>query len=764
MINRLTIRLFCIVSLITLLVMTAFVAMRYLANAELMQSTSEQRGLEVAKRVAVSVKPTIWNIYNKSYNRAYTAEFADAILDAEMDSNFIKGIKVFGNFGHLYMGKLKHNDEIRRLETDQDEKIWQQYPNHVRYPVSLGTMTIGHVEVSYSDKEFAATLRKSLWVDITQVAIVSLLFVGSLYVVLRLALMSPMQSLQVAQHSLNALDEAVLVVNKDGHVIDINPSYTTITDFKEQEILNQPPAIYSADGNQLPIFSYAAESLKQQKSWAGKVIGKRKDGSSFPGWLTINVVEPIEEQMADEDTTYVGVLTDITEKQEAEQKLHQLAYYDTLTQVPNRYSFMLRLEADIHYAMRQSSPLALLFIDLDNFKWTNDSFGHDAGDLLLIEVANRLQAHLRESDSLYRIGGDEFTVIVSSYADSNSLMELAQELVSAIDNCFYINGHRVKAGASIGISTFPDDGTNAQELIKRADSAMFQAKEQGRGQACFFSYQLEQQRHQDQMIVEGLKEAIQKNELHLFYQPKCALSKDGLRVMGAEALIRWLRNGEMVSPPDCFIPIAEQSNLICEIGYWVIDQACQQITSWKQQGIESLTIAVNLSPRQLKDAQLFDYLKASLEKYQINPGELELEITESAVIEDISGSIKTLNRLQSLGISIAMDDFGTGYSSLAYLNKLPIEVLKIDRSFINTIPNSDDNDAIVKSIFSMAHTLGLEVVAEGVENQEQLDFLIANNCQIGQGYLFAKPMPVEQFEVWLTQHRSTLEIEEALEV
>ncbi|MBN3564230.1 putative bifunctional diguanylate cyclase/phosphodiesterase [Aliamphritea spongicola] len=751
MINRLTIRLFCIVSLITLLVMSSFVAVRYVANAELMESTSQERGLAVAKRVAASVKPTIWNIYNKSYNRTYTAEFADAILDAEMDSEFIQGIKVFGNFGHLYMGKIKRdNQQIERFNADNDELNWKQQPNRISYPVSLGAMTIGHVEVSYSDKEFAETLRSSLWVDITQVAIVSLLFVGSLYIVLRLALVSPMQSLQVAQHALDALDEAVFVVNKDGHVIDINPSYTTITHYKESEILHRPPAIYATDRAQLPIFQFAADTLKKKKSWSGQVVGQRKDGSTFPGWLNINIVEPVEGVLNDTNTTYVGVLTDIAEKQEAEQKLHHLAYFDTLTQIPNRYSFMLRLEADIHLASRQSSALALLFIDLDNFKWTNDSFGHEAGDLLLIEIANRLKARLRKSDTVYRIGGDEFTVIVSSYMDNDSLVQLAEDLVGTIGRTFYVDEHKIKPGASIGISTFPGDAANAHELIKRADSAMFQAKEQGRGQVCFFSSHLEQQRQRDQMIIEGLKEAIQEDELDLHYQPKVMLRPDGFEVIGAEALLRWHRDGEVVSTPDRFIPIAEQSNLICELGYWVIDKSCRQIAEWKEQSLGPLTIAVNLSPRQFKDSQLCDYLDSCLQKYQIQPGELELEITESAVIEDIQGSIKTLTRLQSMGISIAMDDFGTGYSSLGYLKQLPIEVLKIDRSFISTIPNPDDNDAIVKAIFSMANALGLEVVAEGIENQQQLEFLVANNCQVGQGYYFSQPLPVKQFKHWLT--------------
>jgi len=758
MINRLTIRLFCIFSLITVLVMASFLAVRYIANTELMQSTSEQRGLEVAKRVAASVKPTIWNIYNKSYNRAYTAEFADAILDAEMDSAFVQGIKVYGNFGHLYMGKFKYRDEIRHFTTDEDDSIWSNQPHRIRYPVSQGVMTIGHVEVSYNDKAFADTLQQSLWVDITQVAIVGMLFMVSLSVVLRLALLPPMRSLQVAQQSLNALNEAVLVVNSYGHVIDSNPGYSRITGFKADDILDSPAAICSPDQPDNCIFSFAEATLQHTRHWSGDVIGHRKDGSTFPGWLTINVVDAGDGPLTDDDITYVAVLTDITEKLEAEQQLHRLAYYDTLTGAPNRHAFIQRLDEVIAQATADKSSLALLFIDLDNFKWINDSFGHDTGDRLLTEVTHRVQAQLEEKDSLYRIGGDEFTIIVPGIDDNTMLLELAESLITAINASFCVAGKRITPEASIGISTFPRDGKTARELIRRADAAMFHAKEQGRGQACFFSYRLERQRQQDQVILEGLKEAITNNEFQLYYQPKCALANGECRVVGAEALIRWQRDGQMVSPPDRFIPIAEQSTLICDIGYWVIEQACQQIAQWRTLHHTPLNIAVNLSPRQFKDAQLFSYLQNTLQKYQIRPGELELEITESAVIEDISGSVATLNRLQALGVTVAMDDFGTGYSSLAYLSQLPVQVLKIDRSFISTVPDSPENDAIIKAIFSMARALELKVVAEGVENQQQLDFLISNRCQIGQGYYFSRPLEASEFENWLKQYSAEPEI------
>lgn len=482
MFNRLTVRLLLIVSLVTLLVMSGFIMVRYHFSTQLMENAMQERSTAVASRVANSVRSTIWNIYQKSYDRKYTDEFAKDLLDAEIQSDFVNGIIVFGNFGHLYMGRIKDNGSIRSFDNTIDEALWSTLKNTIRYPVKSGTMTIGNVEVFYSDKEFANSLKKALLVDIGQVAVVSFLFVWALYILLKVALVSPMQSLQIAQRALDSLDEAVFVTNKSGKIIDINPSYSRITQFNESEVIGTVPNIYSKDNNHQQITASVFNDLIETDSWSGEVVGQRKNNKKFAGWLTINKVES-----SDKTITFVGVLNDIEEKKAAQEKLHHLAYFDALTAIPNRRSFMIDLEKSISKARQDSSILGLLFIDLDKFKWTNDTFGHDIGDALLVELAKRFKQELRASDTLYRIGGDEFTVIVKDYHDSDALLGLAQRLINTVHARLIIEGNEMKAGASIGIATYPKDADSAQELIKCADSAMFKAKDSGRGQAKFFS-------------------------------------------------------------------------------------------------------------------------------------------------------------------------------------------------------------------------------------------------------------------------------------
>ncbi|MCP4596602.1 EAL domain-containing protein [Neptuniibacter sp.] len=746
MVSRPTARLLVILSLITFLVMTAFVVVRFNAASDLMQSNLQERSQSVAERVANSVRPTIWNVYKKVYDRNYSAELASAILDSEMSSPFVEGIKVFGNFGHLYMGRIKVEGEIVQFDNSQHSRLWMGQKNRIRFPIKVGQISIGNVEVSYSDKNFTENLYRNLVVESAQVAVVSFLFVGSLFLILRFALLSPIQSLQVAQQALDSLNEAVFVTDANGRIMDVNPAYTSITQFKEEDILGLQPDLYPEDVESKGFRSMIEEGFLDQGRWSGEVIGRKRDGSIFPGWLNLNRVE-----RKDNTVTFVGVLTDIAEKKEAEEKLHNLAFYDSLTEMPNRHSFMIRLEEEIALAHRENSRVGLLYLDLDNFKWANDQFGHAVGDKLLISVAARFKRRLRESDLLYRIGGDEFTVIVNQYEDESALVSIANELVNQATDEFVIEGNVIKPGASVGISTFPSDSDNAKDLIIQADTAMYQAKEAGRGQVRFFSSELEQERQKQQKVELLLKEAISRNELLLYFQPKAHIVDGHYQFESAEALVRWFEGDQVVYYPDQFIDVAEKSNLICELGYWVIHQVCQQLSEWKLQGLNQLKVAINLSPRQLRDEKLFDYLLEQMTRFDIDPADLELEITEYAVIEDIDNSIKTLRKLKTLGVSIAMDDFGTGYSSLSYLKQLPIDVLKIDRSFISTLPFEQGDVAIVTAIFSMASALNLQVVAEGVETQEQLDFLIKQKCHMAQGYLFAPALAPEDFIDWLRQ-------------
>ena len=747
MVSRPTVRLLVILTIITILVMTAFVVVRFNVASNLMQSNLQERSRSVAERVANSVRPTIWNIYKKTYDRTYSVELASAILDSEMSSPFVEGIKVFGNFGHLYMGQIKDEGKIIQFDEKSHAQMWLEQKNKIRFPIKSGKVSIGNVEISYSDKAFTENLYQNLIVEIAQVTVVSILFVGSLFLLLRFALLTPMQSLQVAQQALDSLNEAVFVTNEKGQIMDVNPAFTNITAFEEDEVLGLLPDIHPINEGDKSFACMVRSSLFDQSNWSGEVIGRKKTGGVFPGWLHLNKVV-----RKDKTITYVGVLTDIAEKKEAEEKLHHLAYYDSLTKIPNRHSFMLRLEEELLLSKREKSKIGLLYLDLDNFKWANDQFGHAIGDKLLITVANSFKQRLRESDLLYRIGGDEFTVIVKHYEQESDLVSIANDLVEQTAEQYLIDGHSIKPGASVGISTYPNDADNAKDLIIQADTAMYQAKEAGRGQVHFFSSKLEKQRQEQQTLEQKLKTAISNNELQLFYQPKACIKNGQYQFNSAEALLRWLDGDKVIYYPDQFITTAEKSNLICELGYWVIQRVCEQMAEWTEEGHKHLKIAINLSPRQLKDEGLFDFLKEQMRLLNISPQRIELEITEYAVIENIEASVKTLRKLKSLGVSIAMDDFGTGYSSLSYLKQLPIDVLKIDRSFINKQPYEHGDVAIISAIFSIAKALKLEVVAEGVETREQLDFLMDQHCHMAQGYYFSPALPPEKLINWLYQN------------
>jgi diguanylate cyclase (GGDEF)-like protein/PAS domain S-box-containing protein len=722
--------------------MSGFVAVRYSFNVNATQVLLQKNSDEVGSRVVSSVKITIWDIYLRAYDRHYSVEFADSILDAEMQSSFVQGIKVFGNFGHLYTGKIKRGDTIELYQSDKHDAIWNASTQHSRYPIDQQGMTIGYVEVLYSDAEFAANITRSLIVDISQVAVISLLFILILYIVLRRTLVSPLQSMEVAHRALSSLDEAVFVLNKQGVLIDSNPSYIKMIENSNKDESEHSPPLSAKEYPQCSV----KDLVEQQHghNWMGEVTATRNDGGQFPGWLNVHKVIS-----RDKSVTYVGVLKDVTEKQAAQEKLHHLAYCDTLTHVFNRHAFMQDLERDMRQATRDNGHIALLYIDLDKFKWVNDSFGHQVGDQLLIRLCQRFTKELREWDTLYRIGGDEFTIIVQDYNNVQALTAFAHRLIEIASEVFVLEKHHIRTGISIGISSYPNDAQTAEALIRHSDSAMFQAKMQGRGKLCFFSSKLDQRRVKEQQIVQELGEAVSAGEFELFLQPKVSLNCKDFSTKSAEALLRWRRDGSVVCPPDVFIPIAEQNNLICYIGYWVIEQACKILQTWRQEQYKAISIAVNLSPKQLQDSKLYSFLQDSILRYDICHGELEIEITESAVIEDISRSIETLQRIRSLGITISMDDFGTGYSSLGYLKQLPIDVLKIDRSFINKVPKDEDDVAIVLAIFSMAKALGISVVAEGIETKEQLDFLVEYGCETGQGYYFSQPVPVAVFQQWL---------------
>ncbi|MYM85357.1 EAL domain-containing protein [Duganella sp. FT50W] len=466
--------------------------------------------------------------------------------------------------------------------------------------------------------------------------------------------------------------------------------------------------------------------------------GWRSDGSAFPLAMSVSEVELPDEHL------FVAILHDLTEQQQAQQRIHRLAHHDTLTGLANRLSLNLRLEQLLAQTRRNGGMAAVLFIDLDHFKKINDTHGHETGDLLLVAVSQRLQELLREVDTIARLGGDEFIIVTDGAITPDDASNIAVRIVDALTAPYHLNGKTVHSGASVGVAMFPSDGEDAGTLMRHADTAMYAAKSQGRGNFQFFSAAMNTATHERLLLESRLWQALEQDEFELYLQPQVELATQ--RIIGAEALLRWHHPELGMVGPDRFIPIAEESGLILPLGDWVLQRACALLHGWRVPALSHLRLAVNLSARQCHGPGLLPHLDRMLHSHGINPALLELEITESAAMQDPERSRALLSELRSRGIKVAIDDFGTGYSSLSYLKLFELDRIKIDRSFVKDIESDPDDAVIVAATIALAHSLGLEVIAEGVETQAQCDFLRAKQCDEAQGYLFAKPLPVAQFE------------------
>ncbi|MCW8809016.1 MAG: EAL domain-containing protein, partial [Rhodanobacter sp.] len=460
--------------------------------------------------------------------------------------------------------------------------------------------------------------------------------------------------------------------------------------------------------------------------------------------------EPVFE--GDDFRGYRGVACDVTQATLAQQQVMQLARFDNLTGLPNRSMFMNKLEQALISARSGASPFALLLLDLDRFKGFNDTLGHDVGDQLLRQMAKRLDALLGDQGMVARLGGDEF-VVLSLLGDQTALLRLAGRMLNAVHEPLMLSGRPLQASASIGISRFPDDGQDAATLMKNADAAMYLAKERGRNNCQFFAAELAQLADQRFALEGDLRHAIEQDQLLLDYQPVFDISRGVLS--GMEALVRWQHPERGLLPPDQFIGLAEETDLIVPLGRWVIESACRQIRRWRQAGLRVPPCAVNLSVRQFYAETLIPDLCASLARHQLDGGDLAVEITESLLMTDTEHAQQNVQSLRDMGVQIAIDDFGTGYSSLAYLKRFPAHTLKIDRSFVRGLPANRDDAAITQAMIALAHNLGMDVVAEGVERVDQLVFLRAHGCDKVQGYLLGRPQSAEQFAGYLQPPQDT---------
>ena len=537
--------------------------------------------------------------------------------------------------------------------------------------------------------------------------------------------------------------EGIFITDTNGNILAANASASRITGYSNDKLLGQNPRILKSDHHDEQFYQALWQSVHKNNQWQGEIWNKRKNGQVYPEWLSIS---PIKNDLGEVEN-YIGIFIDISKQKEAEKRLIHQVNHDNLTGLPNRVLFLDRLNMAVLQAKRNDRMIAVLFIDLDHFKYINDTFGHTQGDQILQKVASRLKTGLRENDTLARMGGDEFTIILQDFDSRHDVEFIANRINSSLDKPIFLGQQEVYISSSIGISILPEDGLNADVLMKRADTAMYSAKRNGRKQLHFFQSEMEGYSCQRLETERHLRRALEQNEFLLHYQPQFDLVSG--RIIGAEALLRWQRPDTGLVPPDQFIPLAEENGMILPIGEWVLKEACKQACSWQRAGWHSFRIAVNLSARQFSQVGLSSIISNILTDSGLAPNHLELELTETAAMQHVESTLQTLMTLKQTGVSLSIDDFGTGYSSLSYLKQFPIDRLKIDRSFIADIANDPNDAAIVVATISLANCMGLKVVAEGVETEEQLSFLKMHGCHEAQGFLLGRPVPADQFSDYL---------------
>lgn len=537
--------------------------------------------------------------------------------------------------------------------------------------------------------------------------------------------------------------EGMVITDDQIRIIAVNPAFTRITGYSLAEVAGHTPNILNSGRQSEHFYRDMWAALSDHGKWQGEIWNRRHDGSVFPEWLSISVVSGADGKPGN----YIGIFTDISERKDAEARIHHLANHDALTELPNRILLQDRLDQAILQNRREGTHTAVLCLDLDRFKNINDTLGHETGDKLLVQVARRCRDTLRESDTIARQGGDEFVIVLSDLNQPQDATLAARKLLEALERPYKLANHTLTVTGSIGIAIHPEDGETVSSLLRHADTAMYRAKANGRNGLAFYSEDMNVASLGTLLLENQLRGVIERNELDLHYQPKVDAASG--RVTGLEALVRWRHPELGLLSPARFIPLAEESGLIVPIGEWVLIRACAQLREWIDRGFEPVSIAVNLSAQQFRHQDLVRLVRDTLDDYDIAPRLLELELTETLLMDDAERTVAILGQLRAMGVSLAIDDFGTGFSSLAYLRQFPVQTLKIDRSFVAEIDVEESGDKIIPAIIALAHNLGLTVVAEGVEAAHQGEYLKAHDCDCFQGYLYGKPMPAASLAQWL---------------
>jgi diguanylate cyclase (GGDEF)-like protein/PAS domain S-box-containing protein len=569
------------------------------------------------------------------------------------------------------------------------------------------------------------------------------------------ALWSVEEALRIDAAILATTRDAVIITDLVPKILAVNPAFTEITGYAEAEVIGKSPSILSSGRHDRAFYQAMWLSLRETGYWQGEIWNRRKDGEMYPELLTLSAV--CNEQ--GDPVHYVGVVTDLSQLRLHEERSPRLAHYDPLTALPNRLLLEARLQHTLERASREENRAAVLVIDLDQFKTINDSHGHAAGDALLVAVTRRLRTRLREEDTLSRLAGDQFVLVLEALHDYQEAEIMARSIQALLESPFVLpGGCKAFVRASVGISVYPQDGNTAQALLVGADAAVHRAKELGGRQFCYYTSELNVQARATLVMEEALRRALDQEEFVLYYQPKIDLRSG--RIVGAEALLRWQRPGcGLVSPLE-FIPAAEKNGLIEGIGAWVIRDACRQMRAWQDTGLTEIKVAVNVSARQFRYGGLEEEIIQALTQYGVKPSHLMLELTESMLMDAPEKAVARMTALKRLGLRLSLDDFGTGYSSLAYLGRFPIDQMKIDRSFVKDIVTDPGAATIATSVISLAHRMRVGVVAEGVETEAQAGYLRQNGCDEIQGYLFSKPLPAEEFAE-LVRQGETLPMPEA---
>jgi diguanylate cyclase (GGDEF)-like protein/PAS domain S-box-containing protein len=541
--------------------------------------------------------------------------------------------------------------------------------------------------------------------------------------------------------------EGILICDASMQIIAVNAAFSRITGYQADEAIGRMSRVFG--DRQRDTFPQMISDLEAQGYWRGEVLDRRKNGDWYPAQLSMSMVRDPQGDVVN----YVVLFADITVRKQAEERLNFLANHDPLTRLPNRSSLISSLEEQLLSMEGEDGRLAVIFIDLDRFKLINDSFGHQSGDELLRVIAIRLANMVGSRGILARLGGDEFTLLVSSFTDLSEIATLSEQMLSVLAKPLRLEDHEVFVTGSIGISVYPNDGADARSLLKNADVAMYRAKDSGKNTYQFFSSEMDTQTVERLVMENGMRQALVRNEFELHFQPQVSAGRREL--VGVEVLLRWRHPELGLVAPGRFIPLAEETGLIKSIGSWVLTEACRQLTRWDREGLMVPRVAVNLSARQFEQSNLVELVAAALEDSGLAASRLELEITESMIMQNPVETVRILNDLKHLGVQLSIDDFGTGYSSLSILKRFPLDMLKIDKSFIVGLPQDSDSAAITEAVLALSRKLGFCVVAEGVEYENQAHFLENIGCDILQGYYFGKPMPAELFVAWLGGQRQS---------